>query len=178
MFVSIPASGTFLLCFVFLATLYRKNSSVNTLGHSLLLLLLETVVLPTLTTVLPRPNLGHSAALMTRNICNCLWHLLAVDMGSFGVWLLHTFRSYSAISHPKRLVLAWVSHLSPKWHQLGHMHVCTLLQPDNHASTPPLRVFFTDRVPFLPPNQHNQSTEGSSWVKIRNTLFWFYNLYV
>jgi len=25
-----------------------------------------------------------------------------------------------------------------QWHQLGHMHVCTLLQTDNHASTPPL----------------------------------------
>ena len=26
-----------------------------------------------------------------------------------------------------------------QWHQLGHMQVCTLLQTDNHASTPPLR---------------------------------------
>ena len=25
-----------------------------------------------------------------------------------------------------------------QWHQLGHMHVCTSLQTDNHASTPPL----------------------------------------
>jgi len=25
-----------------------------------------------------------------------------------------------------------------QWHQLGHMQVCTLLQRDNHASTPPL----------------------------------------
>jgi len=24
-----------------------------------------------------------------------------------------------------------------QWHQLGHMQVCTLLQTDNHASTPP-----------------------------------------
>jgi len=24
------------------------------------------------------------------------------------------------------------------WHQLGHMQVCTSLQTDNHASTPPL----------------------------------------
>ena len=30
----------------------------------------------------------------------------------------------------------------------------------NHASTPPLR-FFTGRMPFLPPNQQRQSTEGS-----------------
>ena len=25
-----------------------------------------------------------------------------------------------------------------EWHQLGHMQVCTLLQTDNYASTPPL----------------------------------------
>jgi len=25
-----------------------------------------------------------------------------------------------------------------RWHQLGHMQVCTSLQTDNHASTPPL----------------------------------------
>jgi len=44
-----------------------------------------------------------------------------------------------------------------QWHQLGHMQVCTSLQTDNHASTPPLS-FFTGRMPFLPPNQQRQST--------------------
>ena len=39
-----------------------------------------------------------------------------------------------------------------QWHQLGHMQVCTSLQTDNHAITPPLS-FFTGRMPFLPPNQ-------------------------
>ena len=39
-----------------------------------------------------------------------------------------------------------------KWHQLGHMQVCTSLQTDNHARTPPLS-FFTGQMPFLPPNQ-------------------------
>jgi len=34
-----------------------------------------------------------------------------------------------------------------------------LLQTDNHASTPPLS-FFTGWMPFLPPNQQRQSTEG------------------
>jgi len=47
-----------------------------------------------------------------------------------------------------------------QWHQLGHMQVCTSLQTDNHASTPPLS-FFTGWMPFLPPNQQRQSTEGS-----------------
>jgi len=50
------------------------------------------------------------------------------------------------------------------WHQLGHMQVCTSLQTDNHASTPPLSFYhlvFTGRMPFLPPNQQHQSTEGT-----------------
>ena len=38
--------------------------------------------------------------------------------------------------------------------------VCTLLQTDNHASTPPATTqFFTGRMPFLPPNQQRHSTE-------------------
>ena len=45
-----------------------------------------------------------------------------------------------------------------QWHQLGHMQVCTSLQTDNHASTPPLS-FFTSQMPFLPPNQQCQSTD-------------------
>jgi len=44
-----------------------------------------------------------------------------------------------------------------QWHQLGHTQVCTSLQTDNHASTPPLS-FSARRMPFLPPNQQRQST--------------------
>jgi len=46
-----------------------------------------------------------------------------------------------------------------QWRQLGHMQVCTSLQSDNHTSTSALS-FFTGRMPFLPPNQQRQSTEG------------------
>ena len=46
-----------------------------------------------------------------------------------------------------------------QWHQLGHMQVCTSLQTDNHASTPPLS-FYRGRMQFLPPNQQCQSTES------------------
>jgi len=49
-----------------------------------------------------------------------------------------------------------------QWHQLGQMQVCTSLQTDNHASTSPLS-FFTGWMPFLPPNQQRQSTEGSQY---------------
>jgi len=47
-----------------------------------------------------------------------------------------------------------------QWNPLGHMQLCTLLQTDNHARTPPLS-FFTGRMPFLLPNQQCQSTEGN-----------------
>jgi len=47
-----------------------------------------------------------------------------------------------------------------QWHQLGHMQVCTSLQTDNHTSTQSL-CFFSGWMPFLPPNQQCQSTEGS-----------------
>jgi len=39
-----------------------------------------------------------------------------------------------------------------QWHQLGHMQVCTLLQTDNHASTPPLMFFYRpDALPAAQP---------------------------
>jgi len=43
-----------------------------------------------------------------------------------------------------------------QWHPLGIR--CTSLQSDNHASS--YRSVFTGRMPFLPPNQQRQSTEG------------------
>jgi len=53
-----------------------------------------------------------------------------------------------------------------QWRQLGHMQVCTSLQTDNHASTPPLS-FFTDWMPFLLLNQQHQSTEGNCMLKYK-----------
>jgi len=34
-----------------------------------------------------------------------------------------------------------------QWHQLGHMQVCTSLQTDNHASTPPLSFYRPNDLP-------------------------------
>jgi len=51
-----------------------------------------------------------------------------------------------------------------QWRQLSHMQVCTSLQTDNHASTPPLS-FFTGRMPFLTPNLQRQSTEGMTELR-------------
>jgi len=68
-------------------------------------------------------------------------------------WLSQYQRSKTNLDFTKARDSEW------QWHQLGHMHICTSLQTDNHASTPPLS-FFTDWMPFLPPNQQRQSTEG------------------
>jgi len=38
-----------------------------------------------------------------------------------------------------------------QWHQLGYMQVCTLLQTDNHTSTPPLSFFRLDTLPAAQP---------------------------
>jgi len=37
------------------------------------------------------------------------------------------------------------------WHQLSHMQVCTSLQTDNHASTPPLCFYSPDALPAAQP---------------------------
>jgi len=38
-----------------------------------------------------------------------------------------------------------------QWHHLGCMQVCTLLQTDNHASTPPLSFYRPDALPAAQP---------------------------
>ena len=48
-----------------------------------------------------------------------------------------------------------------QWHQLNHMQVCTLLQTDNHASTPPLR-FLQARCPSYRPT--NSVRALKAWV--------------
>ena len=64
-----------------------------------------------------------------------------------------------------------------QWHQLGHMQVCTSLQTDDHACTPPL-CFFTDRMPFLPPNQQRQSTEGTDFKTLKSPNLSLANVHI
>jgi len=49
-----------------------------------------------------------------------------------------------------------------QWHQLGHVQVCTLLQTDNHTSTPPLSFLQAGCPSCRPTNsvKQRQSTEG------------------
>ena len=48
-----------------------------------------------------------------------------------------------------------------QWHQLGHMQVCTLLQTDNHASSPPLS-FLQAGCPSCRPTN---SVRALKWLK-------------
>jgi len=46
-----------------------------------------------------------------------------------------------------------------QWHQLGHMQVCTSLQTDNHASTPPLS-FLQVGCPSCRPTNSVKAVKG------------------
>jgi len=53
-----------------------------------------------------------------------------------------------------------------QWHQLGRTQVCTSLQTDNHASTPPLR-FLQARCPsYCPTNSVKALKETSSTTNL------------
>ena len=69
------------------------------------------------------------------------------------IWVIRYQKSKADLDFTEARDSEW------RWHQLGHIQVCTSLQTDNHASIPPLS-FFTGRMSFLPPNQQRQSTRG------------------
>ena len=48
-----------------------------------------------------------------------------------------------------------------QWHQLDHMQVCTSLQTDNHASTPPLS-FLQAGCPFCHPTNSVKALKANS----------------
>ena len=56
-----------------------------------------------------------------------------------------------------------------QWHQLGHMQVCTSLQTDNHASTPPLR-FLQAGCPSCHPTNSVKALKTQCKVKNLDTL--------
>jgi len=51
-----------------------------------------------------------------------------------------------------------------QWYQLGHMQVCTSLQADNHASTPPFNFFYRPDCHSCRPSNKCQSTEGTLMI--------------
>ena len=50
-----------------------------------------------------------------------------------------------------------------QWNPLGHMHVCTLLQTENHASTPSL-IFLQAGCPFCCPTNSVKALKANSMV--------------
>ena len=57
-----------------------------------------------------------------------------------------------------------------QWHQLGHMQVCTSLQTNNHASTPPLR-FLQAGCPSCHPTNSVKALKGKyCWHNARPTV--------
>jgi len=60
-----------------------------------------------------------------------------------------------------------------QWHQLGHMQVCTSLQTDNHASTPPLS-FLQAGCPSCRPTNSVKALKGNQATL--NTLFIYHNM--
>ena len=53
-----------------------------------------------------------------------------------------------------------------QWIQLGHMQVCTSLQRDNHASTPPLSFYRPDALPAAQP------TASKHWRQLSVIKLW------
>ena len=52
-----------------------------------------------------------------------------------------------------------------QWHQLSHMQVCTSLQTDNHASTPPL-CFLQARCPSCHPTNSVKALKAQLGVRL------------
>ena len=60
-----------------------------------------------------------------------------------------------------------------QWNQLGHMQVCTSLQTDNHASTPPLCFYRPDALPAAQPTASKHCRPNLSNYKFANKqYFW------
>jgi len=54
-----------------------------------------------------------------------------------------------------------------QWHLLGHMQVCTSLQTDNHASTPPLS-FLQAGCPFCHPTNSVKALKAKTVIILIN----------
>jgi len=63
-----------------------------------------------------------------------------------------------------------------QWHQLGQMQVCTSLQTDNHASTPPL-CFFTSWGPSCRPTNNIKALKEIKALKHSQLISMLKNLH-
>jgi len=63
-----------------------------------------------------------------------------------------------------------------QWHQLDHMQVCTSLQTDSHASTPPLSFYRPEALPAAQPtvSKHNTVEEINYNKSLTIGKMWHY----
>jgi len=59
-----------------------------------------------------------------------------------------------------------------QWHQLGHMQICTSLQTDNHASTPPLSFYRPDALPAAQPTASKHWRQLNTGTKVGLNADW------
>jgi len=57
-----------------------------------------------------------------------------------------------------------------QWHQLGHMQICTSLQTDSHASTPPLS-FLQAGCPSCRPTNNVKALKALENYKLTNFAY-------
>jgi len=57
-----------------------------------------------------------------------------------------------------------------QWHQLGHMKICTSLQTDNHANTPPL-CFLQAGCPSCHPTSSIKALKAIKKIKLNKKHF-------
>jgi len=57
-----------------------------------------------------------------------------------------------------------------QWHQLGHIQVCTSLQTDNHASTPPLSFLQAGCPSCSQTNSLNALKANTTYMANENTF--------
>ena len=91
---------------------------------------------------------------VNHTILNCAYSCIVLPYLVQSIWLTHTFNGplsgtaqvswYQKGKTNQDFTEARDSEW--QWHQLGNMQVCTSLQTDNHASTPPLSFLQADAL--------------------------------
>ena len=104
---------------------------------------------------------AHTTVLTTKFLwcqSSCVERLAIISQRTHTHTHTHTFNSpLSGTTHISgyqkgKTNLDFTEDSEWQWHQLGHMQVYTLLQTDNHASTPPLSFLQAGCPSFLPTN--------------------------
>ena len=65
-----------------------------------------------------------------------------------------------------------------QWHQLGRMQVCTSLQTDNHASTPPLSFYRPDALPAAQPIESKHWRQGNTYGNVMLFFSLFFSFFL